>query len=84
MRRANSHRDLAPVEMNGKWGYIDRSGKLLISSQFDFAAPFSSDGRALVGTNGTLGYVKKDGRYAIQPTYTGAGGFGGQLAPVLG
>ncbi len=41
--------------------------------QFDLADPFSSDGLALVGTTETLGYVKKDGKYAIQPIYTGAG-----------
>jgi WG containing repeat len=40
---------LFPVVMGGKWGYIDRSGKLVIKPQFDGAHPFY-DGIAKVMT----------------------------------
>lgn len=39
---------LAAVKQGGKWGYIDESGKLVISCQFDKAYPFS-EGLAIVG-----------------------------------
>lgn len=38
---------LFPIHENGKWGYIDRTGKVVIKPRFDEAAEFS-DGLALV------------------------------------
>ena len=32
---------LAQVEKDGKWGFIDKSGKVGIEPQFDDAEPFS-------------------------------------------
>ena len=40
--------DLAAVKQNGKWGYIDKTGKTVIPFQFDKAYPFS-EGLAIVG-----------------------------------
>ena len=37
----------APVLVNGKWGYIDKSGKFAINPQFDEAGMYS-DGMALI------------------------------------
>lgn len=39
---------LAPVKQNGKWGYIDETGKTVIPFQYDIAGLFS-EGFALVG-----------------------------------
>lgn len=40
--------DLAPVKENGKWGYIDETGKTVIPFRYDKAYSFS-EGLALVG-----------------------------------
>ena len=40
---------LAPVKQNGKWGYIDKTGKTVIPFQYDIAGLFN-EGFALVGT----------------------------------
>ena len=40
---------LAPVKQDGKWGYIDETGKTVIPFQYDIAGIFS-EGYALVGT----------------------------------
>ena len=43
----NASESLLPIQQNGKWGYIDRSGELVIKPQFDSAESFA-DGLALV------------------------------------
>lgn len=40
---------LAPVKQNGKWGYIDKTGKTVIPFQYDIAGLFN-EGYAIVGT----------------------------------
>ncbi|HEV7894045.1 MAG TPA: WG repeat-containing protein [Pyrinomonadaceae bacterium] len=40
-------RNLFPVQINMKWGYVDRSGKLVIEAKYDSAGEFS-DGVAVV------------------------------------
>lgn len=32
---------LTPLKMNGKWGYVDRSGIVVIAPQWDYVTPFS-------------------------------------------
>src|SRR4051794_5255376 len=43
----NAPENLLPVQQNGKWGYINRSGEIVIKPQFDSAELFA-DGLALV------------------------------------
>ena len=44
--------------MNAKWGYISKSGKLVIAPSFDSAAPFA-ERLAAVKTGGLWGYINK-------------------------
>jgi hypothetical protein len=46
---------------NGKFGYIDRSGKVVIPPSFDEAHQFSN-GLALVKTNGRYRYIDRKGK----------------------
>jgi hypothetical protein len=39
---------LKPVYVNGRWGYADPSGRVIIAARFDAALPFA-DGVARVG-----------------------------------
>jgi hypothetical protein len=43
----NTPDNLLPIQQNGKWGYINRSGEVVIKPQFDSAGEFA-DGLALV------------------------------------
>jgi WG containing repeat len=43
----NAPENLLPVQQNGKWGYINRSGEIVIKPQFE-SADFFADGLALV------------------------------------
>lgn len=43
----NAPEDLLPIQQDGKWGYINRSGEVVIKPRFDSAEPFA-EGLALV------------------------------------
>jgi hypothetical protein len=78
---------LALVRVNGKFGYIDKSGKYAIAPQFDYAYDFS-EGLAVVNhglsqrSHGKNGYIDKSGRWVIPPQYDGASYFSEGLAAV--
>ena len=72
---------LAAVELNGKWGYIDKSGKEIIPLKYSFAAPFS-EGLATVRLNGKWGYIDKTGKEVIPLKYDEARSFSEGLAAV--
>lgn len=62
--------DMCQVEKDGKYGYIDMNGKLVIPFQYDEAYPFSENGLAFVVTeNGLGGYIDKTGKFIIKPQY---------------
>ncbi len=78
---------LAAVEINDKWGYIDKTGKIVIEPKYDEAVAFS-EGLALVqlGKKSSsiylqsftpyedvlYGYIDRTGKFVIEPKYKGA------------
>ena len=59
---------LALVELNGKCGFVDKSGKEVIPCVYDFAWGFS-DGLARVWLNGKWGFIDKNGKEVIPCVY---------------
>ncbi len=55
---------LAAVKLNGKWGFIDKTGKVVIPFQFSEAWSFA-EGLAAVKLNGKLGFISKSGKVVI-------------------
>jgi len=55
---------LAGVEKNGKWGFIDKTGKEVIPCTYDYAESFS-DGLAKVTINGKANFIDKTGKVVI-------------------
>src|SRR5438876_905752 len=78
-------RPLYPVRWNAKYGYIDKTGKVVILHPFDTALPFSEE-LAAVRTGdpwvGKWGYIDKAGRVAISPQFDLAEPFSEGLAVV--
>lgn len=63
--------ELAAVKIAGRWGYIDKSGQLVIPPQFDYAkAFFSGLGAVLVGER--WGYIDRSGRMIVPPQFESA------------
>ncbi len=74
---------LFPVESGAKWGYIDRTGKVVIAPQFASAECFH-EGMAVVSNDSNLcGYIDESGNYKIKPQYKQAGYFSEGLANVV-
>lgn len=65
---AQSSDRLIRVIKNQKVGFINKTGKLVVPCQFDFAYDFS-DGLAGVVKNGKLGFIDKTGKTVIPYTY---------------
>lgn len=65
--------NLAPAKVDGKWGFIDRSGQWAIEPQFRAVYGFSS-GLAAVDTGENLlgnnwGFIDKTGNFMIEPQF---------------
>jgi len=80
-----SKRELYPVEVDGKYGYMNKTGQIVIEPQFDGASDFSEGlARILVGDyeTGRFGYIDTTGKIVIEPRFVGAGIFSEGLAAV--
>ncbi len=74
---------LKPVKNNeGKYGYIDESGKVVISYQFMDAFNFSEGLASIVVDGGKYGYINKAGGMVIEPRFQTALPFSEGLAAV--
>lgn len=75
--------NLIPYASGGKYGYIDKEGKIIINPQFEAATVFM-DGIALVlSSDNKYGYIGEDGKYIINPSYKKATTFCEGLACVV-
>jgi len=79
--KASFHQGLAAVRLGEKYGYIDRSGRVVISPRFQFAQIFS-EGLARVVDNDRSGYIDQTGRVVIAPQFHKAYKFSDGLARV--
>lgn len=64
---------------NGRWGFIDETGKYVIEAKFVMVKPFSEGLAAVVfKENGdayrSAGYIDQSGRIVIAPRFSGEGG----------
>ena len=53
---AYAQRELYPFMSKGKYGYINKSGKIVVNATYNFAEKFS-DGLAAVKVGGKKGFV---------------------------
>jgi hypothetical protein len=72
---------LFAVKVGGKYGYIDRTGKLVIQPQFEKVGHFQ-DGLAIAKSGERCGYIDTSGKFAIPPVFEDCGGLSEGLARV--
>jgi hypothetical protein len=77
LTRREFSEDLAPFRTEGKVGYIDRSGKVVIEARFDAAQGFT-EGRAAVCLQGMWGFIDRTGTAVIAPRFERARQFKGE------
>lgn len=58
----------AAVCMDGKWGFVDEDGELVLPCQYDDAQSFQN-GFAAVCMDGKWGYIDEQGTVVIQPEF---------------
>ena len=58
----------ACVEINKKWGAIDKTGRIVIPCKYDFLRPFS-EGLAAVEINGKYGYIDTKNNIVVPCIY---------------
>lgn len=66
---------------NGKYGFVDKTGQLVIDCQYDNVSNFS-EGLAAVKKNDLYGFINKSGNVVIDFKYSFASGFSEGLAVV--
>ena len=72
---------LYAINLNGKHGFMDRSGKTVISPQFEWVDGFSEE-LAGVRVGNRVGYIDTKGAVVITPQFDDAGKFRNGRAPV--
>jgi len=61
-------------QKNGKVGYMDMTGKVIIEPLFDNGLNFKN-GFAIIEQNGKMGFINTTGKIVIEPKYTRVGDF---------
>jgi hypothetical protein len=69
------------VKIGFKWGYIDKTGKVVIEPQFTEARDFNQ-GIARIKTGSRWGYIDDTGKIVIKPHFERARDFSEGLASV--
>jgi len=76
------HTRLFPVVVNGRTGFIDSTGRMVIAPRFEMTRPFT-EGLAAVTLGGVWGYIDTTGAMVIEPRFDHAGEFSEHLAWVI-
>ncbi|MEC4114812.1 WG repeat-containing protein [Myroides pelagicus] len=74
--------DFYMFEQGNKFGWLDRDGAVVIPAIYQEIHPFSIRDLALVRLDNLFGYINKKGEMIIEPRYTNAYMFLGDIAPV--
>lgn len=64
----------AAVKTNGKWGFINKEGKVVIPPEYEDAASFTK-GLAAVKKDGKWGFIDKNNKMVLENKYEDAGSF---------
>lgn len=63
-----SDHSLIPVRVQGKWGFINKSGEIIIKPHYEEVLPFS-EGLAAVKEENYWGYINTSGEIVIEPQF---------------
>ncbi|MGH7885428.1 MAG: WG repeat-containing protein, partial [Thermodesulfobacteriota bacterium] len=72
---------LYPIQVDGKYGFIDKTGKVAIEPKFEYVGTFS-EGLYAVLINGKWGFIDRKEKIVIEPKYDNPSEFKNGLALV--
>ncbi len=72
---------LFPVQIDGRWGYVNAEGRIAIEPVFREARPFV-EGRALAKISGKRGFIDASGEFIREPSFDSAYNFSNGVAGV--
>ena len=73
---------LARVELNGKWGYINKQGQEIVPPKYSIALNFNEGLAKVLYANGDYGYINNQGEEIVPPRYHAVESFCEGLAQV--
>ena len=73
---------LIPVKIDGKMGYVNMDGKIVISPKYDKADRFYENGFASVWLDGKSGVIDRSGRVVIDLKYEGTASWGSEYVTI--
>lgn len=79
--RANAERALFDVTVDGKQGFIDKHGDIIIEPKYEKVLPFH-EGLAAVQVGQQWGFIDSQDSMVIEPQFVQVGSFADGLAPV--
>jgi len=79
----NDSSTFTAFEKNGKYGFKDSSGNVVIPAQFDDVAEKFSEGVCVAKASGRYGFINERGQFVIEPRYASALSFHEGAARVL-
>lgn len=74
-------RTLYPIKLQGKWGYMDKRGSVIIPAKFQHVGEFSEDLASFYNEDGN-GYLDAHGEIVIPPRFGAVGKFHDGMARV--
>ena len=69
----------APARQNGRWGYANADGELVVPARYSAAEPFRQ-GRAVVVAEGAHGFINEKGEEVVKPAYDALNAYAGGYA----
>ena len=75
------NRSLYPISENGKEGFINKTGKVVVKPKYENVWSFS-EGLAIVELDGKYGFINKTGKEVVKPKYDYVYNFSEGLAGV--
>jgi hypothetical protein len=67
---ADDSMELFPLQMKEKYGFINRSGKIIIDPQYEYASNFSEGFAAIIDETGKYGFINNLGEITFFPGAT--------------
>ena len=82
-RQGSVRNNLLPVKYGNTYGYIDRSGKVVVPLVYRRVGCYEGGVAVVADTNGNWGYIDNAGRYVVKPTYSYAATYSEGVAWVV-